>query len=82
MWDLKQLTSNESNSTLDKPKWLIPMEKSINAPVQVRINGDVVAVNHVDNSVQVFKLKANGASVKLSSAPGEVAQAWRFEIDS
>lgn len=48
--------------------------------MQVRITGDIVAVNSIDYSIKVFRLKANGNSELVSEASGDVAQAWRFEI--
>jgi len=46
--------------TFDKPNWQIPIANTLGAPVQVRISGDIVVLNHVDHSLQVYKLSANG----------------------
>lgn len=50
--------------------------------MQVRISGDFVVLNHVDHSLQVYKIKANGNFELVQEALGEVAQAWRFEISA
>jgi len=75
VWDLQQLTNNTSGNatTLDKPQWSIPNSASLGAPVQVRICGDLVAVNAVDYSIKVFRLLANGAHQVISQAAGDQA---------
>ncbi len=52
--------------------------------MQVRVSGENVILNNVDHSIQIYKLKANG-NYELPKEdggilPGEVAQAWRFEV--
>ena len=83
MWDLNELTNTSagiSSTTLDKPQWQIANSVALGAPVQVRISGDIVAVNSIDNSIKVFRLIANGVAELVSLAAGDVAQAWRFEL--
>ena len=67
-----------SSSTLDKPQWEIPNCANLGAPVQVKIIGDRVAVNSVDQSLKVFKLLPSRQS-ELISESSDVG-AWKFDI--
>ena len=83
VWNLQQLINSQNglaSTTLDKPSWLIANSASLGAPIQVRISGDLVAVNSIDYSVRVYRLLANGNSKLVSQISGEQAQAWRFEF--
>ena len=62
------------------PAWTIPYTTNLGAPSQIKIVGDLLAINLIDNSLKVYRLRANGNFEKISELAGEVAQASKFEM--
>lgn len=55
------------------PAWTIPFTPNLGAPPSLRLLGDLLAVNSVDNTLKVFRLRANGNYEKMNEMAGEVA---------
>ena len=82
--DFKELTGGDG-TTLDKPKYLIEDAFSL-GPVDIKLDeaGKTVMTSSIDNSLRAFSLPDGEGQqpTLLCEAPGEEAQAWKFDFDN